>query len=230
MQATLAEANQSTPEISTAEFLAVLDNRSAVVLDARPPREFAVSHVPGAINVAPQPGRPPHLYISDVAEVNRIVGGDKARPLVMYCKTKRLGVELVAAGHSAVRRYQLGAPGWRALAGRAMETDRSALGYIATDATAVWVDARSAEDATRSPVRGARNIPPSGLMAAKDSGVMKDAKDDGRLPMDDHNTRIVVFGPTELARAVADTIAREAFHNVSFVVATPAQVRAAIRR
>jgi hypothetical protein len=40
---------------------------------------------------------------------------------------------------------------------------------------------------------------------------------DGRLPMDDHNTRVIVFGANaEQARAVADPIAKNAFHNVTF--------------
>jgi hypothetical protein len=43
------------------------------------------------------------------------------------------------------------------------------------------------------------------------------AEDDGRLPMEDHNTRVVVFGATaEQARATAEEIARNAFHNVMF--------------
>jgi hypothetical protein len=55
---------------------------------------------------------------------------------------------------------------------------------------------------------------------------MKEAKDDGRLPMDDHNTRIVVVGANgKDARAVADAIAREAFHNVSFVAAPLEEAR-----
>jgi rhodanese-related sulfurtransferase len=43
------------------------------------------------------------------------------------------------------------------------------------------------------------------------------AKDDGRLPMTDHNTRIFVVAAngTE-ARAVAEAIVRDAFHNVTF--------------
>jgi hypothetical protein len=51
----------------------------------------------------------------------------------------------------------------------------------------------------------------------KDSGEVRRAKDDGRLPMEDHNTRVVVVGrdPTE-ARFVAEAIAREAFHNVTY--------------
>jgi rhodanese-related sulfurtransferase len=43
------------------------------------------------------------------------------------------------------------------------------------------------------------------------------AKDDGRLPMTDHNTRIFVVGESGAdARAVAEAISRDAFHNVSF--------------
>jgi hypothetical protein len=43
------------------------------------------------------------------------------------------------------------------------------------------------------------------------------AKDDGRLPMTDHNTRIfVVAGIADEARNVAEAIVHDAFHNVSF--------------
>ena len=43
------------------------------------------------------------------------------------------------------------------------------------------------------------------------------AKDDGRLPMEDHNTRIVVFGANpEQARKAADVVAANAFHNVTY--------------
>jgi rhodanese-related sulfurtransferase len=46
---------------------------------------------------------------------------------------------------------------------------------------------------------------------------VKKAKDDGRLPMEDHNTRIIVFGKDGAqARAVTEAIAKEAFHNVSY--------------
>lgn len=59
---------------------------------------------------------------------------------------------------------------------------------------------------------------------------MKAAKDDGRLPMDDHNTRIIVFGASGAeARAVADAIASEAFHNASFVDAPISEVLQAVR-
>jgi glycine cleavage system aminomethyltransferase T len=43
------------------------------------------------------------------------------------------------------------------------------------------------------------------------------AKDDGRLPMTDHNTRIFVVGDNgPEARAVAEAIVHDAFHNVTF--------------
>jgi hypothetical protein len=59
---------------------------------------------------------------------------------------------------------------------------------------------------------------------------MREAKDDGRLPMNDHNTRIIVFGSNASdVRAVADAIASEAFHNVSFVAEPFEQVQRAMQ-
>lgn len=59
---------------------------------------------------------------------------------------------------------------------------------------------------------------------------MNAAKDDGRLPMEDHNARIIVFGSNAAdARAVADAIAGEAFHNVSFVAEPVERVRRVVR-
>lgn len=229
--ATLAEPGQKTSEVSTAGLKDIVDRQSAVLLDARPPLEYAISHIPGALNVAPQPGRPAHLYISDVAEIARLLGGAKDRPLVLYCngpfcgKTKRLSAELVDGGYTSVRRYQVGAPGWRTLSGRAMQTELAAVAYLRGDSTAVWIDARQPDLFAAQTARGARNIPASGLRDGKDQGVMKDAKDDGRLPMDDHNTRIIVFGGDARAtQAVADAIASEAFHNVSFIAAPVQEV------
>lgn len=224
LDASLSESGEKTSDVSTNELRKIIEAGAGVILDARPPMEFAVSHIPGAVNVAPQPGRPAHLYVSDVAEVERLLKGAKDRALILYCngpfcgKSKRLAAELVEGGHSNVRRYQLGAPGWRTLAGSAMQTKLQALDYLRRDPTAVWIDAREPGQFSAMTVAGARNIPASGLKPGKDQGVVKEAKDDGRLPMEDHNTRILVFGANgKDARAVADAIAREAFHNVSFV-------------
>ena len=129
--ATLGQV-QKTAEISTEELRRILAEQSATVLDARPYMEFAVGHIPGAANVSAKAGVPMSLYVSDVSEIERIVGGDKTTPIILYCngpfcgKSNRLGEELLQAGFSNVRRYQLGAPVWRALGGVMQVEDTSA--------------------------------------------------------------------------------------------------------
>ena len=234
LDATFDAPDPQRSEVSTSELRRLLASSDALVLDARPHAEFAISHIPGALNVAPKPGLPPSAYLSDVREIERLTSGRRDRLLVLYCngpfcgKSRRLAGELAAEGFTQVRRYALGAPGWRAM-GLEMQTEPSALSYIASDPTSVWVDARPAESARRNPVRGARSIPATELRPGKDQGVMKTAKDDGRLPTEDHNTRLVVFAqdPAD-ARSVAQAIASAAFHNVSFTLAPPDVVRAAL--
>jgi hypothetical protein len=66
------------------------------------------------------------------------------------------------------------------------------------------------------------------VLDGKDVGEVKRAKDDGRLPMEDHNTRLIVVGSSaEEARHVARALAREAFHNVSYFPGPFEQARAA---
>jgi rhodanese-related sulfurtransferase len=76
------QASESTREISTEGLERILAARSATVLDTRPSREYAISHIPGAVNVAPKPGVPISMYVSDVTEIGRLVRGNKAAPLV----------------------------------------------------------------------------------------------------------------------------------------------------
>src|SRR5437867_1900971 len=83
--AIIGEASLRTPEISTWELEKILADRTAVVFDARPFREFAVSHIPGARSLSQKPGVPVSLYVSDAVEVGRAVGGDKGAPVVLYC-------------------------------------------------------------------------------------------------------------------------------------------------
>ena len=216
-QATLSEPNQKTAEVSTDELRQILADQSAVVFDSRPHMEYAVSHIPGALNVSAKPGVPMSVYVSDVAEIQRLVA-DPASPIVLYCngpfcgKSKRLAEELLEAGFTNVRRYQLGAPTWRALVG-VMEIELDGVRYVRDgDRTAVFVDARPPAAFQVGSLQGARNIPLEDVVKAKD---------DGRLPMEDHNTRIVVFGADAVqARAVTTELARNAFHNVAFYAGT----------
>src|SRR5262249_17308967 len=80
-------------------------------------------HIPGAMNVAGKPGVAASQYVPDVAQIERVLSGKKSTPLVVYCsgpfcgRSKRVSEELVAAGFTSVRRYQLGIPVWRARGG-----------------------------------------------------------------------------------------------------------------
>jgi rhodanese-related sulfurtransferase len=222
-RAVLPEANAKTPEVSTEEMRGILATKGAAVFDARPHMEFAVSHLPGAVNLAAKPGVSKALYVSDVAEVGRVMHNDKAAPLVVYCngpfcgKAKRLAEELVEAGYINVWRYQLGIPVWRALGGLCVIEAEGARHVLAGDHTAVFIDARQPAQYAAGSLPGARSIPAAELKPGKDQGVVKAAKDDGRLPMDDHNTRIVVFGADGAqAKAVAEALAKEAFHNLAY--------------
>jgi len=235
-QTTLEEANQKTPEVSTDELKRMLANGSAVVLDTRPHREYAMSHIPGARNVAPKAGVSMSMYVSDVAEIERLVGSDKTKPLVLYCngpfcgKSKRLSEELLAAGFTNVRRYQLGIPVWRALVGLT-EIELEAVQHVAqNDRTAVFLDARGPEEFGAGSLPGARSIPQGSVQPGKDVGEVRKAKDDSRLPMEDHNTRIIVFGrDASQARALAEAIVREAFHNVSYFPGPFDALRSAVK-
>ena len=222
-QATMGESGQRTAEVSTEQLKRILADQSAVVLDTRPFREFAISHIPGARNVAAKPGVPMSAYVSDVAEIGRLIEGKRETPLVLYCngpycgKSKRLAEELLTAGYTNVRRYQLGIPVWRALGGLTEIEAEGLRHVVANDRTAVLIDAREVDVFRTGSLPNARSIPRSGVLEGKDVGEVKRAKDDGRLPMEDHNTRLIVIGRevTE-ARYVAEALAREAFHNVAY--------------
>ena len=236
LDAILAEPGQRTGEVSTAELKKILAERSATILDARPHLEYAISHIPGALNVAAKPGVAASMYVSDVAEVGRLVRSDKAARVVLYCngpycgKSKRLAEELLAAGYGNVRRYQLGIPVWRALGG-VTEIQTDGLRHVlAHDRTAVVIDARDTSAFRAGTVPAARHIARIGVLEGKDVGEVRRAKDDGRLPMNDHNTRIIVVGANAAdARYVAEALAREAFHNVAFYGGTVGQALAATR-
>jgi rhodanese-related sulfurtransferase len=171
-----------------------------------------------------------------VREIERLLGGDRTKPLVLYCngpfcgKSKRLSEELVAAGFTSVRRYQLGIPVWRALVGLTEIEMDGVLHVLRNDRTAVFLDARTTEELLAGSIPGAKSIPVGAVQPGKDVGEVRKAKDDGRLPMEDHNTRIVVFGKDAAqARALAEAVAREAFHNVAYFPGTFDSLRTAVK-
>ena len=232
-EAVLGDTGQSTAEISTAELERALADGRTTVLDSRPHAEFAIGHIPGAQNVAPKPGVAPSAYVSDVAEIGRLVHENRAAPIVLYCngphcgKSKRLAAELVSAGYTHVRRYQLGIPVWRALGG-VCQIEGDGLRYVlGHDRTAVVIDVRPAAEFAAGSLPSARNIARDLVLPGKDTGEVRRAKDDGRLPMEDHNTRIIVVGRNAGdARYVAEALAREAFDNVAFFPGAFAEARA----
>lgn len=232
-QTTLQEENPTTAQISTEELQAMLVDGTTFVFDSRPHLEYSISHIPGSLNVAPKPGVEMSQYVSDVAEIERVLTENGVQPkeaaIVLYCNgpfcgvSKRLSGELVEAGFTNVRRYQLGIPTWRALVGLTQIELDGARYVFGADQTAVWIDARSAEQFAAGSLAGAVNL--------IDKDDVTKAKEDKRLPMHDHNTRIIVFGADGAqARTLAEEIAKSAFHNVSFFDGTVEELMQGIQQ
>jgi rhodanese-related sulfurtransferase len=197
------EPNQKTPEITTEELQKILATNSEPVFDVRTAKEYAIAHIPGAVNI----------YEKEVERITQLYP-DRSTKMILYCngpscgKSKRTSEQLAALGYTNVRRYQLGIPVWRAL-GQTVQTDVPGFQYIyGDDRTAVFVDARKPNEFAKSTVSGAVNI---------QAGEAIVANDDGRLPFQDKGTRVVVFANTASeARIVAAEIAKKAYWNNSF--------------
>lgn len=260
-KATLEEQGQRTREISTDELRRILRESSAqessaqegsargssaqesstedgsrkdgapVVLDARPPTEYAIGHIPGAKNAPGRAGLERSRYIPDTAEVVKLLGDDPKAPVVIYCNgpwsdtSRRLADELAEAGYRNVRRYQLGIPVWRALGEVCAVEFEGFRSVVERDPTAVIIDAREEESFRTGALPGSKNLPKSAVERDASSEI-RHAIDDGRLPMEDRHRRIFVLGEDgPSAKLVAEAIAREAFHNVSFFDGGFAKVR-----
>ncbi len=224
-QATLNEQNQKTAEVSTEDVRRILANGSAILLDSRKRAEYAAGHIAGARSATPPPGAPPEEFI---AAIERLVGADKTNALVVYCngehckQGRRLSEELVEAGFSNVRRYQLGIPVWRALGGP-VEIDLDGILRIhQIDRTAIFFDARDPADFAKGSIAGAHNVP-AGTLGS--DGLAK-----APLPRNDFNTRVVLFGRDGAqARKLADAIGQTPFQNVSYFSGTFDALAATIR-
>jgi rhodanese-related sulfurtransferase len=111
-------------------------------------------------------------------------------------------------GYTNVRRYQLGLPVWRAL-GNTVATTLEGFKYVFTnDKTAVFVDARGAEEFKSGTVPGAVNV--------------------RRGLHPDQGTRVIVFGRNAgEARKIAEQIAQTAYWNSSYFNGTFEELKAA---
>src|SRR5262245_787417 len=201
-QTTLEELHQATPEITTEEMQSILAI-GRPVFDVRSELEYAIAHIPGTINLWEK-------------EAERIQGlyPDRSTPLVLYCngpfcgKSKRTSEQLISLGYTNIRRYHLGMPLWRAL-GNTVQTDLAGVVYAQRfDRTAIFVDARSLDEFVQGSLPGAVSVR---------TGEADKANEDGRLPLWDKGTRVIVFGKTpEEARTVAAEIAKKAYWNSSY--------------
>lgn len=221
-QATLAEANQKTGEVSTDELRRILADGSAIVLDTRPRAEYVAGHIPGARNLDVAPSEM-------VAEVERLVDGDRGKALVLYCNgpfcqaSRRMSERLIGAGFTNIRRYQLGMPVWRALGGPTVVELEGIVRIHGRDQTAVFLDARSEEAFAAGSLSGAKSLPVDKYV----SGALKKAP----LPEDDFNTRIVLFGrDAAQARALAEALSKRPWHNVAYFPGAYEQLRAALTK
>jgi rhodanese-related sulfurtransferase len=220
-QATLAEANQKTPEASTEELRRILADRSAIVLDTRTRAEFDAGHIPGARNLdAPAGGQ--------VAAVESLVNGDKSKALVLYCNgpycqaSRRVAEQLVAAGFTDVRRYQLGIPIWRALGGPTEVELGGIVRIFGADRTAVFLDGRLPEQFARGSISGAHNVPATELATGKLTKIP--------LPEDDFNRRIILFGDDAgEARKLAELLSKRPWHNIAYFAGSFEALSAAVQ-
>src|SRR5258706_16380649 len=73
-QTTLEEPNQVTPEITTEELVAILAAKSEPVFDVRSPKEYAIGHIPGTINVS-------ELEVQRISEFHP----DRGTRMILYC-------------------------------------------------------------------------------------------------------------------------------------------------
>lgn len=220
-QATLGESNPKTAEVSTEQMRRIMADGSAIILDTRTHAEFVAGHIPGARGLDAPPS-------SQVAAAERLVGGDKSKALVLYCNgpfcqaSRRLAEQLAAAGFTNVRRYQLGIPIWRALGGPTEIEIDGIRRIFKLDRTAVFFDARSADQFAKGSLPDTHNVPADQLAL----GGLKTAP----LPEDDFNRRIILFGQDAAqARKLADALRERPWHNVAYFPGTFEALAAALK-
>ncbi len=209
----------STSELSTAEMKKLVHEGGAMIVDTRTHAEFDAGHLPGAAVLDGSGDQ-------HVALVEKLAGGDKNKPMVLYCNgpycqaSRRLADRLVKAGFSHVRRYQLGIPVWRALGGPIAMEIGGMKRVVGLDKTAVFIDLRPAPEFAKASLPGALNAPAEDIAAGK----LKKLP----LPEDDFNRRVILIGnDAKQAREIADVLGKRPWHNVSYFNGGFAQLQAA---
>lgn len=227
-QATLMEPGAKTAEVSTEQLRQILSDGTAVVLDTRPRVEFEAGHIPGAHVLDSAPN-------NQISAVERLLKGNKAAALVLYCNgpycqaSRRLAEQLIAAGFTNVRRYQLGMPVWRALGGPTVVELDGVRRILKLDRSAVFIDARPAETFAKGSLPGARNLTPETL-GSTIKRMMSGQVDNAPLPLDDFNRRIVLFGKDAAeARRLADAMSKRPWHNVAYFPGSYQELAAAVQ-
>jgi rhodanese-related sulfurtransferase len=227
-QATLMETGNATEEISTDQLRRILTDRSAIVIDTRPRAEFDVGHIPGARMIDAAPSQ-------TIDAIAGMVTGNTAAALVLYCNgpycqaSRRLAERLTTAGFTNVRRYQLGMPVWRALGGPTVVESDGVRRIFALDKSAVFIDARPADEFAKGSLPDARNLTLETLEPTI-KGMMSGQLHDAPLPLDDFNRRIVLFGRDGTqARTLADAMSKRPWHNVAYFPGSYEEIAAAVR-
>jgi rhodanese-related sulfurtransferase len=211
-----------TPDISTAQMRRIVAEGSAIVIDTRPHDQFDAGHIPQA-HVAEG------SHEQRMAVVERLLNGNKNGPLVLYCNgpyckaSRRFAAELIGSGFNNVKRYQLGMPVWRALGGPTVVELAGIKRIFDADRTAVFIDARPADEFAKGSLRGARSLPTDDLR----SGKLKKLP----LPEDDFNRRIILFGHDGTqARKLADILSKRPWHNVAYYPGRYEELAAALKQ
>jgi rhodanese-related sulfurtransferase len=100
--------------LGLAEFRSAVQNKSAVILDARPAAFFAQGHVPGALNLARD------NFAKDYHRLSTVLKPAEDKPLIVYCSggechdSRLVANALLSLGFSNVRVFTGGWEAWSA--------------------------------------------------------------------------------------------------------------------
>jgi len=159
----LARLPEGVPEMKPDELAALMESAPAeewFLVDARPPRRYAMSHIPGAVSI-------PLAVLKEKGA--SVLPGRKDTLLVFYCGGYTCGLSPKCAaiakklGYTNVKGMLAGEPGWKKAGHVTVSTqDYAASGNV------VLVDLRSPEEAAAGHLPGAVNIPFASLEDAED--------------------------------------------------------------